>query len=64
MQWKDPTCAFCKYFHKTFSVACQGVKQLFSRMNSDKHEKRSQVDVTDKCQNKQKQINDCKFYSC
>ena len=23
---KDPTCAFCIYCHKTFSVAGQGVK--------------------------------------
>ena len=23
---KDPSCAFCKYRHKTFSVADQGVK--------------------------------------
>ena len=25
---KDPTCAFCKYCHKTFSVAGQGVKVI------------------------------------
>ena len=34
---KHPTCAFCKYCHKTFSVTGQGVKQLYSYiMNSDK----------------------------
>ena len=60
---KDPTCAFCKYCHKTFSVAGQGVKKLYSHMNSDKHKKRSPVDVTAKSQNKKK-TNDCKFYSC
>ena len=49
---KDPTCAFCKYCHKTFSVAGQGVKQLYSNMNSDKHKKQSPVDVIDKSQNK------------
>ena len=59
---KDPTCVFCKYFHKTFSVAGQEVKQLYSHMNSDKHKKQSPVDVTDKSQNKQKQMT--KFYSC
>ena len=53
---KDPTCPFCKYYHKTFSVAGQGVKQLYSHMNSDKHKKRSPVDVTTKSQNKQKQM--------
>ena len=36
---KDPTCAFSKYCHETFSVAGQGVKQLYSHMNSDKHKK-------------------------
>ena len=42
---KHPTCAFCKYCHKTFSVTGQGVKQLYSYiMNSDK-QKRSPVDV-------------------
>ena len=53
---KDPTCAFCKYCHKTFSVAGQGVKQLYSQMNSDKYKERPPVDETDKSQNKQKQM--------
>ena len=52
---KDPTCAFCKYSHKTFSVAGQGVRQLYSHLNSDKHKKRAPVDVN-KSQNKQKQM--------
>ena len=41
---------------KTFSAADQGVKQLYFHMNSDKHEKRSPADATDKSQNKQKQM--------
>ena len=53
---KGPTCPFCKYCHKTFSVAGQGVKQLYSHMNNYRHKKRSPVDVTDKSQNKQKQM--------
>ena len=35
----DPTCAFCKYCHKTYSVLGQRVKQFYSHMNTDKHEK-------------------------
>ena len=53
---KDPICAFCKYCHKAFSVTGQGVKQLCAQMNSDKHKKLSPVDITDKSQNKQKQM--------
>ena len=34
---KDPTCTFCKYCVKTFSVAGPEVKQLYFHMNSDKH---------------------------
>ena len=52
---KGSTCAFCKYCQKTFSVADQGVKQLYSHINSDKHKKQSHVDATNKSQNKQKQ---------
>ena len=53
---KDPTCMIYKYCHKTFSVAGQGVKQLYSHMNSEKHKKQSPADVTNKSQNKQKQM--------
>ena len=46
----------CKYCHKTFSVAGQEVKHPFSHMNSNKDQKQSPVDITDKSQNKQKQM--------
>ena len=46
----------CKYCHKTFSVAGQGVKHPFSHMDSNKDQKQSPVDITDKSQNKQKQM--------
>ena len=36
---KDPTCAFRKYCHKIFSVEGQGVKQLYSHMDSNKQKK-------------------------
>ena len=36
---KDPSCAFCSYCKRKFSVADQGVKQINSHMNSGKQQK-------------------------
>ena len=52
----DSKCAFCKYCHKTFSVAGKGVKQFILIWILINKKKPSPVDVTDKSQNKQKQM--------
>ena len=55
---KDPTSAFCRYCQKTFLVAGQGIKQVYSHMNSSKHKKPSplNVDVSGKYKNEQGQM--------